>query len=306
MTADAKVFEVINDRILAALNDGVVPWRKPWAGSAMAPRNIRGRRYSGINAFYLSMLGFTDPRFLTFKQAQALGGRVRKGEKGYPVVFWKFLSLRVPHPDEPAEENVTLEKRVPMLRYYTVFNVSQVDGLNLKPIDTTLPEGANPDARAEAILMGYLDREGAPSFDHKGGDKAYYVPAEDAIHLPDRAAFYTTEGYYETTFHEVGHSTGHPTRLNRDHHGHFGSEQYGREELVAEFTAAFLMGEAGLADMTTIKNMAAYIDSWKRAIADDPRMLVVAAGRAEKAARLVLGDTLNDEEEEETTQQEAA
>jgi antirestriction protein ArdC len=282
MTSNA-VFDVINDRILAKLDEGVVPWRKPWNGPASAPRSVDGRTYSGINAFFLACLGYADPRFLTFKKALELGGRVRRGEKGYPVVFWKQLS--VTQTDEETGEERT--KRIPMLRYFTVFNVAQCDGINV-PALPPVAVGANPIEAAEAIVANMPN---PPAIGWDGGNRAYYSPAMDAVSLPERTQFTSDHGYYETAFHELGHSTGHPSRLNREgieRFDHFGSERYAREELVAEFTAAFLMGEAGI-EAQAIDNLAAYIASWKQRITEDPRCLVVAAGKAQKAADYILG-----------------
>lgn len=293
--SSTAVFDVINDRILAKLSEGVVPWRKPWAGAASAPRSVDGRLYGGINAFFLACLGYSDPRFLTFKKALSLGGRVRKGEKGYPVVFWKMLSV------EQTDENTgeTRNKRIPVLRYYTVFNVAQCDGITVP----ALPERVTPDPveTAESIVANMPN---PPRFGWDGSDRAYYSPAMDSISMPDRSHFTSTWGYYETKFHEMGHSTGHTSRLNRDGiegFDHFGSDRYAREELVAEFTAAFLIGEAG-GEEVPVDNLAAYIASWQQRIAEDPKVLVVAAGRAQKAANYILGRTV----EEQAVEQAAA
>ena len=291
--ASTAVFDVINDRILAKLDEGIIPWRKPWVGVNHAPRSIDGRIYGGINAFWLACQGFADPRFLTYKRALALGGKVRKGEKGFPVVFWKRLAVQS---ENEAGETVT--KMVPMLRYYTVFNVSQCDGLNVPEwAPVPLPNEAEAVEAAESIIANMPN---PPRIGHDGGNRAYYTPAIDAISIPPVEAFTSTVGYYETKMHELTHSTGHRSRLNREGiegFDHFGSDKYAREELVAEFGAAFLMAEAGL-PMDDVDNLAAYIANWKTRIADDPRALVVAAGKAQKAANYVLGRSFEEQQQE--------
>lgn len=290
MTSNA-VFDIINERIIARLDEGVVPWRKPWSGPAFAPRSLDGRPYGGINAFFLASLGYSDPRFATFKRVNQLGGKVVKGSKGYPVVFWKRLSVT----DTDPTTGETRQKNVPLLRYFTVFNVEQTTGLNLKALPVTVFDRV---AAAESIVSGMPN---PPLIGFNGGDRAYYLPSIDAIHIPGIQQFSTPEGYYATLFHELGHSTGHETRLNRTGvvgFDHFGSERYAREELVAEFTAAFLMGECGI-EAGAIDNLAAYIAGWKARITEDPRCLVVAAGYAQRAANLILGRTYEDETESE-------
>jgi antirestriction protein ArdC len=288
------VFDVINDRIIKMLDEGIIPWKKPWAGSSNAPRNLDGRPYSGINAFFLHLAGYSDPRFLTYKKAVELGGMVRKGEKGWPVVFWKQLNIK-----ERQDDGTEKTKRVPLLRYFTVFNVEQCDGLDIKPLVLSAPtEGDHEaDAAIAAIVAGMPN---PPTISHDGGDRAYYIPASDGIHLPKVGAFISGPAYADTLFHELGHSTGHKSRLNREGiegFDHFGSDKYAREELVAEFASAFLMAEAGLSTEDTESNTASYIASWRTRIKEDPKLLVVAAGRGQKAADYILGKVKEEEQE---------
>lgn len=302
-TPNTKVFDVINDRIIRMLDEGIVPWRKPWragTGEHSRPRNVDGRPYSGINAFHLALLGYSDPRFLTYRKAESLGGSVRKGEHGAPVVFWKQLVIETEN-----DNGETIKKRVPMLRYFTVFNVEQCDGLDLKPLP-----GA-PVAEPVTYDMGLMantlqdmldDMPNAPKVTHRAQDRAYYTPALDTVTLPLVESFASPEGYAETFLHEVaGHSTGHKSRLGRDgieNLDHFGSDRYAREELVAEFAAAFVMAEKSIETPNTVENMAAYIAGWKSRIKEDPKVLVVAAGRGEKAAQYFLGTAEEKELEE--------
>jgi len=279
MTQHTKAYDVITDRIIDALDKGIVPWRKPWnLPPGTDHQNAFSKHaYRGINRFVLGMSAFDDNRWATFKQIKDNGGHIRRGEKGTPVVFWKFLEVERENQDGEATTNT-----IPMLRYYTVFNVSQADGLDLPTIETTGPTFDAVDA-AEKIVANMTDR---PHMDHNGGDRAYYIPSLDQIHLPPRKAFSGAQEYYSTAFHELGHSTGHESRLNRrgleTGVAAFGSPVYSREELVAEFTSAFLCHASGIEN--TIENSTAYVQSWLKALKNDSRIAVVAASQAQRAA----------------------
>jgi antirestriction protein ArdC len=233
----SKVYEIVTDKIIAALESGTPAWRKPW--TAGIPRNaITNRPYSGINALLLGMTEYTDPRWLTFKQCSAKGGKVRKGEKSTLVIFWKQNTIT-----QETDTGEITEKQVPLLRYYLVFNAEQCDGLDLPALETRKLDMV---AEAEAIVANMPN---PPSISHDGGDRAYYTPARDSIHLPARSSFTSTGELYSTLFHELTHSTGHQSRLNRQTLTEvvpFGSETYSKEELVAEFGAAFLCAHAGI------------------------------------------------------------
>jgi len=278
-------YSAVTARIIEALEAGVVPWHKPWRSFAgNAPRSMStGKAYQGVNVWTLGatamMRGYSSPYWITFKQAKERGGSVRKGEKGSPVVFWKFLDKK-----DPATGEV--DGKIPLLRYFTVFNVEQCDGIEAPAIEA-LPE-REPIEACEAIARGYID---GPTVNH-GGDRAYYSPALDMIGMPRIGQFDTTEHYYGTLFHELAHSTGHADRLARKslvHPAAFGSEDYSREELVAEMAAAFLCGEAGIE--VNVVHHASYIGSWLKALQDDNRLVVQAGAAAHKAAALILGDT---------------
>lgn len=297
-TAD-ETYEVITNTIVEALEAGTVPWRKPWSATgAGLPRSVDGRVYRGINPFILQLkamsAGYSDPRWITFARAIALGGHVRKGEKSTMVIFWKRTPIKVEDPDT----GLTAVKMIPLIRTFNVFNVEQCDGLTLKPIGEAIePRQNDPIAAAEAIVAGMPN---PPTIGWNGGDRAFYTPALDAVQLPARESFATSEEVYSTFFHELGHSTGHPDRCKRKGKGevnHFGSEAYGREELVAEMTAAFLLGEAGLLP-ATIENNAAYIASWIATIKADRKAVVVAAAQAQKAADYILARFASEEAEQ--------
>ncbi|MGE0136026.1 MAG: ArdC family protein [Dehalococcoidia bacterium] len=271
----------VTARITAALEAGTVPWRHPWR--ARGHRNaISNRPYRGINLLLLGLLalqqGYTDPRWLTYRQAASLGGHVRRGERGAGIVLWKPIERR------DAVDGEVIDT-FPVMRFYTVFNASQCDGVELP--ETEAATAFDPVERAEAVAAGY---SGGPVVLHDA-DAAYYVPSKDEVHLPVRTAFRDADGYYATLFHELAHSTGHPSRLNREGYQEsapFGSPVYSREELVAEFGAAFLCQEAGI-DASRLDQSAAYIASWLRALQDDRRLAVSAAGLAQRAADRILG-----------------
>lgn len=290
MTDKVNVYQIITDRIITLLDKGIVPWRKGWSGGAAngRPMNVRGTPYRGINVFLLAAQGYSSPYWLTFKQAVSFGGSVRKGEKATTVILWQPFEKVVF--DEKAGKDV--KKRFMTLRYYNVFNVEQTENCKLPAkVQASLTEkveAVDPFAAIEAadrIFEGWTDR---PVVVYDGGDRAYYRPSDDIIHLPEKAAFRGSGEYYSTLFHESGHATGHESRLARKQTGTFGSHDYGVEELTAEFTAAYLNGMAGL-EPAIIENNSAYIASWKATIQADPKLVITAAAAAQKAADLILG-----------------
>lgn len=284
------VYDVITARIMELLDKGIVPWRKPWRGGrAGMPKNlVSGKAYRGVNVFLLHCAsvadGFDSPYWLTFRQAKERGGSVRKGEHGMPVVFWNWVERE----KRDATTGETTTEEIPFLRYYTVFNAEQCEG-----IDYPQPDGQDamldfePIAACEAVVDGFSDK---PAIEHDGHGRACYRPSDDTVHLPDKARFDSEQAYYATLFHELTHSTGHETRLNRrpsTEERHFGSLDYGKEELVAEMGAAFLCGHCGI-DGQTIEQSAAYVDGWRRTIRQDKKIVVHAAAQAQKAADYIL------------------
>jgi antirestriction protein ArdC len=279
------IYQEVTDRIVAALEAGTAPWRMPWNTRSGRPQNLEGRAYRGINVLLTGLAameaGYSSPFWLTFKQAKERGGTVKKGEKGTLVVFWTTFQV--------ADKETGKPKTIPMLRHYSVFNLEQTDDVKLpKRVVDWQAAGANfehePVESAEAIVAAYL--AGGPQLRH-GGGRAFYRVDTDVVTVPSREAFAESGEYYSTLFHELGHSTGHPDRLARKFGAEFGCDDYGREELVAEMTSAFLQAETGIE--SAMDNSAAYLAGWVTSIKEDPKAVVVAAGAAQRAVDLVLG-----------------
>lgn len=286
------IYAEITDKIIAELESGLIPWEKPWAGiNTGAISHATGRPYSLINQFLLRQPG----EYITFNQCRQEGGNVKKGAKAKMVVFWKVIPKEKTDADgnavKDSDGNAVVEG-LPVLRYFNVFHISDCDGIAPKFPTPEAVQTATANERAEAVFADYIAREHV-RFSSRKQDEAYYSPVSDTIVLPLREQFQRTAEYYSTMFHEATHSTGHPTRLNRlDLHGgaenHFGGEEYSKEELVAEIGAATILHEIGIDTAGSFRNSAAYIQSWLRALKNDKRLIVSAAARAEKAARLIL------------------
>jgi len=282
-----NAYEIVADSIISQLENNVAPWRKDWVASGYSPLSLSSKKaYKGMNSWLLSFRAmsenYTSPWWGTYKQITEQGGSVRKGEKGTPVVLWKQF-------DAPTETNA--DKKAVVMRYFTVFSAEQAEWEKGAPHYETLKTRTEVETleSAEKLLTDYFARDNAPKLAY-GGDRAYYSPSGDNIQLPERLAFETSGGFYSTAFHEMGHSTGHRTRLNRDgvvENHYFGSETYSEEELVAEFTAAFLSSETGILP-ATLDNSTAYIKSWLKVLKNEPKMLVKAVGRAQKAANYII------------------
>lgn len=276
-----NVYEVITARILEQLESGVVPWRRPW--KQVESKNVAtGKKYRGINAITLP-----GGLFATFKQVKALGGNVRKGVHGFPVVFFSFPEGKKGEETNGEKEEEKEERKAPIIRYYHVFRIEDCEGLELKPIKAEEGKPSSIEA-AEAIVLRMKNR---PNIVERASKEAYYSPSTDTVQIPDRNQFPRIEEFYSTLFHELSHATGHASRLSRKTlttAAAFGTADYGKEELVAEFSASFLCGEAKI-DNTTVENSASYIDSWKRVIKADSKLVLQAAGLGQKAADYILG-----------------
>lgn len=301
------VYEIITEQILTLLDQGTIPWRKPWNRTGNVefdwPKNLASKRpYSGINVFLLSCAPFGSPFWLTFKQAAALGGKVRKGEKGYPVIFWKMQ--RKTWKEEGGEEQ---KQMIPILRYYTVFNVDQCEGIDPEKIPTCPDEleeiEFTPIEAAQAIFENF--KYGPEITHYNNSDRACYSPTFDKISMPAPEQFKRAEEYYSTLFHELSHSTGHSKRLDRKElmdSNFFGSHDYSKEELVAEFSAAFLCGISGI-EHATLENSAAYIKGWSSKLRSNPKWAVHAAAAAQKSADLIQGVKREQPQDQEQNQE---
>lgn len=284
------VYQIVTNQVIELLEDGQIPWQKPWRGGAAGmPKNAASQKpYRGINVFMLAMTaefkGYDSPFWLTYKQAQQLGGSVRKGEKASLVVFWK--QVEKDNPEDPQNP-----EKFPVLRYYRVFNADQCEGVevpDLEPEEETPVLDFRPIEACERVVRNYITR---PNITHKE-PQAYYSPSRDIVNMPEQWRFTGIEEYYATLFHELTHSTGHPRRLRRhenDKHLAFGSTAYSKEELVAEMGAAFLCGMCEI-ENRTIENSAAYIQGWLRKLKSDKKLVVQAAAQAQKASDYILGE----------------
>lgn len=316
-----EIAKKVVDRMLETIKaEGVLPWTKPWNTGKPSARVIdgyteitvpathwsrSGKLYQGINPLLLNFYG-KKGEMITFNQCKAEGGRIKKGAKAAPIIFWSMI---VKETDELDEDGKKIVKKIPVLKTYQVFSVEDdCEGLEVKhhpepqviriarwhyePVEGL--ENVELNEAAESVIAGYLGRAQGLTMDCQGtSDRAYYSPALDHVVVPNVTQFPEIAEYYSTAFHELGHSTGHVSRLNRfsgsDANAAFGSESYSKEELVAEITAASILTALGLESGNSFRNSTAYVQSWSKHIKDDPMMFVSAAGKAEKAVAMILG-----------------
>ena len=278
MTEKIDAYQIVTDRIISALETGTIPWRKPWNSSM--PMNVASKKaYRGINTMLLGLAGYSSPYWGTYKQWIALGGQVRKGEKSTPIVFWKFLQVE--------DKKTKKDKKVPLLRYYNVFNCDQIDFME----GFSAPSNGDklefsPIEACEAIIAGYTNKPNVET-----GDKACYIPLLDSIKMPSKESFHSIPEWYSTLFHEFTHSTGHTSRLNRDgimQFDEFGSDRYSKEELIAELGSAFICFETGIGEYT-LTNSEAYIAGWLKVLKGDKKLVTMASASAQKAVDHMKG-----------------
>jgi len=275
-----NVYQMVTDRIIEQLNNGVVPWVKPWTGVRTGAFNrITKKPYSLINQMLLKHSG----EYASFKQWSELGGTIRKGEKSEIVVFWKIQEI-----ENINEDGEPIKRAIPLLRYYNVFHISQVDGV--QPLAEPFAD-VEPITDADTIIIDYVTREQI-NFKEKASDRAFYSPTSDSVVVPMKEQYAHINEYYSTTFHELIHSTGHKNRLDRLEHGQvaaFGSDVYSKEELVAEIGSASILNILGIETMKTFQNSASYIQSWLTVLKNDNKFIVSSASKAEKAVEYILG-----------------
>lgn len=288
---NTEIKALVNNLVLNALDSGLNPWQKPWVGgTSNRPRNgITGRAYRGVNIVLLGLAArqkkYTSNRWVTFKQANAAGGGVKPGEKATKIVFWTFREI----------EKETGKTKIPLLRVFSVFNEEQTGGVSFKAEKQSQRFNGTKIENAEKIIAGMKN---PPALCIENSAEAYYSASTDTVVCPEIAQYPNPDEYYRTIFHELGHSTGHSKRLGR-----FSDLErkpsYGKEELIAEMTAAILAMEAGVNNEDSSKNSASYLAGWARKIRADADLVLSAAGMAQKAASWILGETDSDEEPEE-------
>jgi len=276
------VYEIVTNSIMESLENGVIPWRKPFSDSFnMLPINFStGRAYRGINILLLGSIGYnlaySHNSWLTFHQAKKIGGHIKKGEKASQVLFWKKIHLH-----EETESDSTDEKMVFIARIYHVFNVDQCEGLDYDK-GSLIPE--SPISSADEVISSFPSPPEIQLSSH-----AVYFPELDVVKIPSSDKFISQEEYYATLFHELIHSTGHPSRLNREFQGRLKAEQsYAEEELIAEVGSAFLCAMLGIDNSDIQQNKASYIQGWLKSLGDDKRLVVKAASQAQKAVDYIL------------------
>jgi len=282
-----RICKHITERIIKMLESGVAPWRVPWKPGNTPRSGSTGNVYRGINLIILASYGYRNPVWFTFKQINKLGGRVKLDEKSAPVMYWKWYEKETGAVDTDGEK---LKRRWGVPFSFNVFNVEQTEGLPEKwtKVDEEEVDDWNPVEEADKIVKGYKD---APEIFHDVDARAYYRPTTDEVHLPAPERFTTAEKYYSTLFHELGHSTGHKSRLDREgivEFDHFGSMKYSKEELIAEMTSAFLCGFSGM-EMAELDNHTAYLKGWMKELKKNEDWILWASSRAQKSADHILG-----------------
>ena len=285
------VYQIITDLVIDRLEKGNIPWKQPWNAFGPASNYLTKKPYQGINFFILNSLAHEYPFYLTFKQASDLGGKVKKGSKSIPVTYWNFI-----YTDKETKKRISLEeaKKLPsnrvvksaFLKYYSVFNISDVEGVDFKFSESLIKENSSIEG-CERIIN---NMPSPPKVQHQGKD-AYYSPLKDFINMPEMKFFRNSETYYSILFHELTHSTGHAKRLARTEiikNQAFGSDSYSKEELTAEMGACFLTNFAGIQSEDTVEHSAAYIENWLSVFKNDKKFVIEAAGKAQKAVDYIL------------------
>ena len=278
--ASLNVYEMVTERIIKQLEQGTIPWQKPWGGVRSGAFNrISKRPYSLKNQLLLEHPG----EYCSFQQWKSLGGHIKKGAKSEFVVFWKIIDV-----EEKNDKGEIEKKKLPLLRYYNVFHISQVDGV--EPLKEKLNTEIEPIEEADRIIKNYVDREHI-TFKECISDKAFYRPMTDTVVVPLKEQYKNINSFYQVAFHEITHSTGAQKRLDRDikELAPFGSEIYSKEELVAELGSAFLINHLGIETEGTFQNSASYIESWLQVLRNDNKFVVSASSKAEKAVNYILG-----------------
>jgi antirestriction protein ArdC len=279
-----KTHSEVVQQIIDQLEKGVIPWKKTWTAVGGALNMVSKKPYRGINVFLLACAPYGSPYWLSFKQAQQLGGNIKKGSKSTGVVFFKMIE---------GEDKNGNAKSIPLLRTYPIFNLEQTEGIEA-PVE--VKRDFSPIQEAEYIIENMPQR---PPISY-GGDRAFYSPQRDSVQMPHKESFHREDFYYSTLFHELVHSTGSKTRLDRAGvrgFDYFGSNQYSQEELIAELGATMLSNRAGI-EQELIGNSAAYIQSWLTVLKADKKILFTSSSAAQKAVDFILDEKYVHEEKE--------
>lgn len=285
-----KVYQMVTDRIIEQMQKGIIPWRKPWHGAQATGDDVAisyasRRAYSQINQW---LLGNVPGEWLTYKQIQDAGGKIKKGEKASFVVFYTKYEFKTKD-EKTGEEKLN---SIPVLRYYNVWHLAQTEGIKSKIVPGEKVE-VESDGLAEKVIADYIQRTGLSFHNDRPSNRAYYSPGVDEVVVPMPNQFSRMSEYYSTTFHELTHSTMKEDRCNRkaeNQGAFFGNENYSREELVAEMGSAMLCSRCGIENAKTFDNTVAYLQSWIKALKNDIKMIIWASSRAEKAAEFIWGE----------------
>ena len=293
-TTRRDLYQEVTNKMIALIEQGVAPWRCTWNKYGLARNYATGHQYSGINAFLMNLTQHPIPYFMSFKQAKAMGGKIRKGAKAEMVYFFKplfkdkdenFVKLERAKALKGMGEEVQV---IPMLKYYNVFNIEDIEGIEIEIPEVQLKDHERIE-KCEAIIKGIKN---PPKYVFENANQAYYAPISDKLNMPAIGQFETAEDYYTTFFHELTHATGHASRLNREgiiKLNPFGSPGYSKEELVAEMGASFLSAYVGINYDELTENSAAYLKGWLSVLKADKKLIFKAAAEAQKAADYILG-----------------
>lgn len=288
-TTKRDLYQEVTNKMIALIEQGVAPWRCTWNKYGLARNYATGHKYTGINAFLMNLTPHPIPYFMSFKQAKAMGGKIRKGAKAEMVYFFKplfkdsddnFIGLEKAKALKGMGEEVQV---IPMLKYYNVFNIQDVEGIEIEIPEVQLKDHKRIE-KCEAIIKGIKN---PPKYVFENANQAYYAPISDKLNMPAIGQFETAEDYYTTFFHELTHATGH-IKLNP-----FGSPGYSKEELVAEMGASFLSAYVGINYDGLTKNSAAYLKGWLSVLKADKKLIFKAAAEAQRAADYILGVNRN-------------
>lgn len=274
------VYTIVTERIIDQLSKGTIPWQIPWSKGGIPMNLVSKRPYQGINLMLLAFMGYEQNVFLTSKQLNDLGGSIKPDEKPHIVVYWNYIEK-----EEEGVEDKQSKKKQPYLRYYTVFNIAQCDGIPASKVPPKINPGFNSIPMCEMLVENMPN---CPQIKYKE-QRAYYDPLRDFINMPKKTSFKSVESYYSTLFHELIHSTGHRSRLSRKdllEMSEFGSDSYSHEELVAEIGACYLNSYTGLE--TQFEQNAAYIQGWLEKLKNDKKFIFSAAKHAQKATDFIL------------------